>query len=664
MPDAEQERLERLADWSRLSPDTVKGVYASLSEGTAAPKWNRLVLHATPPREMLMLALRAAQTGGFLNPFATKLVRLDEDDGERDPDEVARLLGAFIPFGVMQAIVNDQAGMMPARTLKVLTHVCEATGWIEIDKKVTGTAFLVERSDLVLTAGHATLDEESDDAGRRWSMALRPGLSFHFLRSDGSEQTILPAGTKPLSFSLPWGVPPSHLDGVPGGAGAGTLDYALIELAEQVEHGRPLDIRDPGDFRGKMKCFVIGYPGGKQLSWDGDLIDSRDDASARILHRANTLDGMSGGCCVYADGTLIGLHEGTITRRNGAGQPVRDQDGKVQRLNRAVMLAPIRTAQRAGGRDPLESRLRVRALRIADAGAVGRLRDEGARLAGNLAGDWLRAHDALAAGVRAHPWFRRKELEDWVVRLAQESVDRLLFITGERGTGKSFTVEIVAALLRQPRDLLRITPSQVNDWSFDVTMSGLVSLPDTNWRTRDGAVHYDWVPALVAELGKRGDARRSAREPLVITIDFENGDVFRADGSPWRSFIENLVAEPWARLVLIGLSVAERGAIMDQLETNPATSAIKTSLFELRTISSTGASAAASSLTPLLTHFIDMAKANGEQISRDDAMEFLTALREKLPESLRTAPPQLETSLSALLAVGFQRLLDQATGRA
>ncbi len=75
-------------------------------------------------------------------------------------------------------------------------------------------------------------------------------------------------------------------------------------------------------------------------------------------------------------------------------------------------------------------------------------------------------------------------------------------------------------------------------------------------------LRHETLPAIVGRLEKIDGETRRPDQPLYIAIDFERdtagSSLLRFENTPWPPFIVALAGQPWARLLLIGLSEAER----------------------------------------------------------------------------------------------------------
>ena len=304
-----------------------------------------------------------------------------------------------------------------------------------------------------------------------------------------------------------------------------------------------------------------------------------------MLHLANTIAGMSGSCCIGARGSPVGLHEGGFFKLDASGHVIRTAAGReVVENNRAVCLQNIREALRALRPDPLVLRPRASGGGIHDPNLVVAWQRAGQRLAGaTLEQIWnASVSQVLGANVSAahgfHPWFKRKDLENWI-DARTNSEERVAYVNGDAGAGKTFAVHILAAKLdNHLRDLVVLTPTQTSAWSWSDAVANLrragPSYPGL--RTDVAGVKFEDVAPIIAALREHGGVDRTAenQHPLFFAIDFENAVSLKFDGTPWREFIRQLASQPWIRLLIIGLSESERQTLDAILQANSDTATV------------------------------------------------------------------------------------------
>ena len=578
MADADDQPVDPaiyLAEWTKLSADDFKTCYKATYPRGTARSWEELV--AAAGAAVIRAACLEAAGTGFLDRLADVVGKWEADAG-RDAAEIAKMLTLTSGGGIMQAIINQAKGFLTPESLLAVYNAYDACAMVIGPQGPRGTAFLV-RPDMVLTAAHVVLDCEGEDAARTWSERMLDDLLFSFKPRDGgpkNDRVKVRAAARGalVASSKPWGQWPNILNLSLAAPPEPTLDYALIRLAQRVEHVKPVPVDPPAGVEAKRRCWTTGYPGGNAGVVDIDVVVNANAGGGRWLHQANAIQGMSGACCINDLGKLAGIHEGAVTLiQNGA--PVT--------FNRGIGIGAIRDHQKsAAGRDPMLSRIVVQGVEFEDAEMVGELYRAGQRLAdAAFAGNWDAAVRAVLGGADPvlaatlpafHPWFTRDRFEDWIRRAAPR--ERLCFVSGERGAGASFCKQILKARLDPSGiDYLEINPTQVAAFSPREAIPAAGAGMASPSRTSAADFRYNDANDLIAQLRGGGQFIAGAR---TIAIDFgPEGGPDRLIGTNWQEFILRLLAEEAVRLVLIGLTRDEQAVLHDLLLDNPATEDIR-----------------------------------------------------------------------------------------
>jgi hypothetical protein len=645
----------RLAAWSKLPRDSFFDAYASCAP-RSAKDWKQLEAdvalaggeQAGLDALLIVAACIEAERHKFIDKLALSVSNIERSRQGRSETDIEALMKDFGPPGTMHAVNNRAAGLLEARLFGQLQTASDACAYVRQDK-VIGTAFLVT-PDLVLTSAHVVLSTGKDNnGGTVFQPTLKPKLLFGFApeRRDPAQMPIEVAasGDGPVAFAFPHGEPPNKLTRDLGPASAANLDFALVRLARQIRHVTALDISEPRDAE-LRKCFVLGYPGGNTLKFDADVITEVNRPGARLMHLASTVEGMSGGCCIGAQGIPVGLHEGGFERVE-AGLTVFEN-------NRAVCLTNIRNALRALPRDPLLAKPRSPGLVIPDRSLIPAWHEAGLRLAGKaLEAEWRQAvANVLGAApgdgdVDFHPWFQRKDLERWINEARDNSADRVLYVTGEQGTGKSFAKRILEEMLDDPaRDLVVLSPTQTTAWSWTEAVRKLYpeKQRDRTYRTEPGATKHVDVPAIVEGLATYGRQDRTGI-PLFVAIDFENGTELSLDATQWREFLLKLASEPWIRLMVVGLSPRERLTLDTMLTRQPDTETLVPQEIEMRHAGRKD-----------IQDFIRNAYKNFGKTPKTEEINELLRLWEERPASRQTRT-ELHTCDAVMIALAIYKLL-------
>ena len=666
--DAQPTDAGKLAAWTRLSAERFGDAYSSVADRSAAKPWQVLaadLANAQPgagDRELIRAACDEAENRGFLEMLAELVANIEKGRDGRPAAEVGVLLQTVAGSGVMQAMTNEARGLMDAAIFGRLHESSRACAIVFASGKQKGTAFLVG-PDLVMTAAHVVLQHERNAAGRAvWLDKLLPNLTFSFApppADPSKERVIVPAAPTPdpVAHAPPHGVPPDRLSASLKAPAGDRLDFALVRLARQVEHVPRVEIATPGEAELNRACFVFGFPEGAALKFDADVVTELDSPSGRLLHLANTKAGMSGGCCIGPEGTIVGLHEGTLPVLDAEGRRVFGDDGKPKLNNRGVSLAAIREMQCKNGSDPLVGKPKSQGLEFSDPSLVETLYKSGLRFAGPaLEASWRSLMQALLGlpeppgdGITLpafHPWLRRKDVEAWID--SRRPLDRLCYIWGNEGTGKSFCAQILRGKLDNPAvDLVVLNPTQTTALSWEEAIGPIISRSDTPTRTEAGTLRYDDVPEITRFLGRTAAGVRTAANPLYVVIDFgaaANG--VRFGQTPWQAFIEGLAREDWARLMLIGLTEDERIKIDDMLEADPVMSGVASTPIPLNHLDEEA----------LKDYARKLAVARGKPRSREQVRDGIAQLWSQ-PMLLHRTRPALQTVEAVLVAMAFERLL-------
>jgi hypothetical protein len=565
-----QTASDALADWCKLGVEAFGMIYSEIIAGTTAKPWAILAVDpASKPeaaegqKTLVRNACSEAQSSDVLVELALRVTSAEVNVRGRPQEEADAIVAKILrdpssARGRMQRLMQDGA-LLTRETLEGVLKVDDATALVYRNGKVVGTAFLVG-VDLVLTSAHVVM---ADD-GVAFLDKLAMNLSFSFLVPPGATNrkpvTAAPNSRNPLeAWSLPWGRPPDRLLMPPDVGSPTRLDYALIRLDRQISHLRPLALDLPPDPETTDALVVLGFAGGTAMKWGVGPVTAVK--SERLLHKASTLPGMSGSCCINVHGAPIALHEGSIDDGKFAFG-----SGSKNGANRAVCLSVIRQAMQANGSDPLVARPRSPGYAILDESLVRMWANAGLRLAQQEATrDWWRDQVKEAIGLdpqdadvfpQFHPWFQRKPFEDWVDKSVKgDSSDRLCVVTGTPGSGKSFLAAILRAKLGNPdTDLVVIPATQTTAWSWN---DALVKLGGTRGREQElrpesGRLRHVEVPQAAKEVASRnGRNAHTESAPLFVVIDFEGAPALNEEESPWLLFMQELLTMSWVRLVVI-----------------------------------------------------------------------------------------------------------------
>lgn len=316
------------------------------------------------------------------------------------------------------------------------------------------------------------------------------------------------------------------------------LDFALIELdgAPGDERGS-YDLSSLGSAINGGACFAFHHPGNEPLTLTAGTIPFVvGSPPLRVFHKANTVRGSSGGLVVDDMGVPIALHHAGCK----TPLPFADDDPRSS-INVAIPLGAI---ARTLGPAVLD---RIRASRT------------------------RRLPRACLDGSR--PVFGRGELFAAVGDLTEgrKSVLQIRAPEAVLKPGKSFTVDILRALLPPPGDLfVPLTIDNLKAGGYDTAAyildrlvpNASTALPGDADTTQDAHYAQKLVPALFDALSKNFAGRR-------VWLVLDELDLARIGETGGRLFLDNLYHRikeaPQLRLVLIGLQSLLPSIPADQL---------------------------------------------------------------------------------------------------
>jgi hypothetical protein len=425
-----------------------------------------------------------------------------------------------------------------------------------------------------------------------------------------------------------------------------------------------LDILEPPELQQNDPLVVLGFAGGTAVRWNTGPVDFVN--GERLLHKVNTLAGMSGSCCIDGHGKPVGIHEGSL---------VNSQLGGNGNSNRAVRLSAIRIAMCGNGADPLLDKPKSPGFAIFDESLVRRTANAGLRVLPaedrsrwqDLVRQALDMDPETAGSLPAfHPWFRRADFEDWVDNSARElppEGQRLFMASGDSGAGKSFLASILRAkLLDALTESVSISATQTTAWSWTDALSKLGILPSDERELRPHDAEVRRVIAEAAnQVADKAASRGSSRAPLFVTIDFEGEASFAAEESPWLPFMQELLGHSWVRLVILG-----------------APAEIRAELVQRQTVADVDRYASAKLAVEPVTRvefrrWVEMLLAQHQQVvpaegapSADPAKELssLTKLALKSLDAVlvQFPRPELQSACTALVGIMIQRTMGGKRG--
>lgn len=450
------------------------------------------------------------------------------------------------------------AGLLLARMPTATAQVC----CIEIDGQPTGTGFLI-RPHLVMTAYHVIrqvtpplLDADNrrlPDSHQR----LRVRFGYDRVLSSGGAVSLQdgktckvatdwlvfcsPCHTAQLIWSLP--ADPSDLDGF--------CDFAVIRLAELPGINRDGLAREE-TLNNNKRLFILQHPRGRALEFAQSVITDRLGDWMRFVHTVNTQGGSSGAPCFNDNFQVVGIHQGEF-KKDAQGNVCSNIGVPMRLINKDLQLLPP-----------------------ADWNSHAELKPQ-----------LLVCH----GDEPHHPVFGRRDMQRWVWNSLNDPNPvgkRILVVTGDKGVGKSFTLDIARAMLPPAAHLMIILrASEVAKEIAAVPFVEKHLLPSLNL----GAGDFDWgdadttddawlkhrvVPSLLAAMDR-------ARNDRTVWLVLDELDEVTLPDSQTRLLLDNIYDRagetPWLRILLLGfkgtLSEAARQATQsDRLFLSSETSVI------------------------------------------------------------------------------------------
>lgn len=536
--------------------------------------------HLSVPRQSPQFAVLAVTAGSDLQAVPSAVERALQDHFLADLwiSLLGRSRGALFGNAIVEKItdaINSKAvgamqrvltgsGLRVAATLLDLVRAAGATARVAVDVgsgKSYGTGFLVG-PDLLMTAAHVVAPLIEQGLAKPGSENLLSIEFFNQIKPWGSRAVRVRVKESWLEQMSPWHGMPPDLEAEDPAVSSQRLDFALIRLAEQGLNIEYLDIRNPPDPDLTERLAVIGYPGGTDCLTDDNAVLSYDARTGRVHHGTNAVAGMSGSPCLNRQGKAIAIHEGTVAERPP--------------YNRAVHLKPVRAWLKRNGSDPLEAEP-LPLWGLSDAEARREWITAGEALLGKTATDrqeWLQlaapfnlaTTDGAQAGDTFHPVFGRKDLQQWIGEaLPTASSHRVALISGNRGTGKSFSCAILRTRLKAAGQVFAaLPPAEVRVGSIVDVMKAIfrrvgrtvqpVSGSDGP-RPQAGLVRRDILPDAFGELRKLIEDGFGPSAQLWVALDFGEESNLTPDMlSSWKDWLRKAEEQDWMRTVLIGLS--------------------------------------------------------------------------------------------------------------
>ncbi len=508
-------------------------------------------------RNAFLIAVLSAQKNGWLENLLDLVVSSGLEDG-RIMDHLVRLR-AGQGDAELQAMVNSVSAFQHPHV--ILRGVADGIRWTAkvTTGNSTGTGVLVG-PNLVLTAWHVVKSLFQPELDASGHVVYRPDLAAgrerlrfqfdEFLARVRRGKNLRPFRTVQVEPAADWYVAHSecHEEELAQRLPAnkpdldGYWDYCLIRVKSAPGMERrwaALDARAvvpaPDD-----RIIVFQHPAGQPMRVDQNVVARPCDygidpatSLLRFIHRANALSGSSGGPCFDGSFSLFGLHQGTWQRpAPGADSPA---------LNRGVPLVAILEDIKKHGGLPTP------------------------------------AHDEvptweLGPANNHAPVLGHENFQGVVWRAALRGRPRIIVLEGSPGTGKTFMVRVLGAMLAD-RQHLKLTlsaeavgkQSALSLASTILNAAGVVEVGAGNQGMGaeagllSGANLFDSTASawrrdeVVRRIVEGLDARRAGR---LVWLSLTDLNAFEVQGLDARDLLlliyEQTLSVDWLRIVLDG----------------------------------------------------------------------------------------------------------------
>ncbi|MDQ6707961.1 MAG: serine protease, partial [Acidobacteriota bacterium] len=421
--------LDQIVDALRISRAEFGRIFVVAQMDLVADPADRIlfesVTHAADDKQAFRDALAIAQQSQFLDAFLHFISEENREDGTitqalvedaakaaKNPQQQARL----------QAMTDFARGFQnPESIMRGMNIGMRWTVKVFVDGNPKGTGILIG-PHLVLTAWHVVRDLFDPSADDRFTAkpAIPNRLFVEFDDFSAGLGAAPPAPQRVAAHKLWHAVhsechPLELANQLPPNRGdlEGFWDYAVIRLEKTPGLERrwaALDARSVVPATGKV-IFIFQHPAGQPLRVDDNVILAPDTADAaaiprfRFLHKVNGLGGSSGAPCFDTSFMLFGLHQGEWVPLNGTT------------VNRGIPIVRIKehiqaSIQELPAPDPSETPV------------------------------WkLSKVDLEAPIIGCDPF------QSLVWRSAVAGSPRVLILAGDLGSGKTFRLSVLSAML-------------------------------------------------------------------------------------------------------------------------------------------------------------------------------------------------------------------------
>ena len=491
-------------------------------------------------------ALDYAQLKNWLPVLIDSIVASGLEDGRIAAD----LSHAAPDAAPLQAMINKAAGfMLPQVVMKGLDQGTRWTGKILIDGQPSGTGLLIANNRM-LTAWHVVKALFQPDQSGEYTPDSDPatGDRLEVVFSDfmdrlGRGAKLLGRGERRVKGHSNWCVSfsnchdaelrsemPQNLEELDG-----KWDYAIIRLAEPIGFERGWATPDDRAFVPSPddKMLLLQHPAGQPMRLDVENIAAPSDQQKsviprlRFLHLLNALAGSSGGPCFDRTLSFFGFHQGVW-------------NGSTPKTNRGVPIVRVL--------EDLKTKYGVTKLESEDS------------LIWKLGAD---KNDAPVIGCEA--------FQSQVLDASIPGKPRIFTIRGNKGVGKTFHANLVAALLPDAAHLKIELPAQaiatkeateLAKFICSKAGAGTLELEPVSEVFSTAAV---WLKDEVTrKLIEAIDSVRNGRSVWLLITQLNHFDIKGEHATQLLLLIyEHVKTSPWLRIVLDGLKTDIPGGMAE-----------------------------------------------------------------------------------------------------
>ena len=469
------------------------------------------------------------------NNFYNKLLDILIDENLINNEMLKVLANNGHPDIYLQAMRNDFPDFIqPGFELRGNRDAMRWTGKVTVDGVELGSGVLIG-PDLFLTAWHVVKNVftkiqngflPTTGAGNRISITFD---EFSMLNEQG-DRIVQNKSLRVDVVSNDWCITfsPSHdsefLNAPPIGTDLDDhWDYVVLRLNSPIGIGRKWANLNNLSISPRFEEFfsIYQYPDGKYLVSDRGRIQKSEVSyrefipKLRFLHKANTLGGSSGAPCFDKSFSLFGIHQGKWDNSSNRGIPLlRILEDIKKKINELP------------GPDPSK-------VIIWNLGANGNLQ----------------------------PVLGTKAFQILIWRSLSGDTIRLIEISGNKGSGKSYLVKLLSTILKDGAHLklffegIEISKMDVMSLAIHICVSAKAKVPDFLPLNDFDTAITTWITSEI--IPKTLAALEEVKENRMVWLVFRNLNAYHLDGSGVSDFLtgfyQRLPDSAWMRIVLDGM---------------------------------------------------------------------------------------------------------------